>query len=771
MKRKKNKGNRTKFIISTLVLLFFSFAVITFIFNLLQFKDIENTIRYIICIVFGIINILFVILYYLYFFKKKHKIKIIIIVIVMAILSIGLEFVNYNISKINLVLDNITDNYEEYKLALVTLVDNKASSISDIDDSIGVIQDENIENGYKFALEIVKKNKIKEELVKYETYLDIVRDLYSGEIKYAFLPSNYDTMFSSNAEYKDIEKKIKILHEDSKKVEIVSVNKDVNKPFSILLMGVDTLGSSYNADTLLLVTFNPQTLSATMLSIPRDTYTTIACTGGKHKINSSGWYSDKCVVDTVSKLVDVDIDYYAKINFVGVVDLVNSLGGIDVDVVYPFCEQNSRREFGDSMIYVEEGLQHLNGEQALALTRNRKFLKGQCPDKYNEKGYYESNLRNDITRGLNQQLVLKGILNALSNVKDLDTVYSLFDTTGNNVSTNMDKNTIFSFYDIFKNIIVSSDLSNIEDMFDIQKMSIEVYGTYVNISNLDLSMIIAHQNSIDEISHAMKVNLGLANKKVIKEIKFDINMPYEEEVIGKGIYGGTTLEVLKDFVGKTESNASEYCSQNNLNCFFEEVEITDGSYKDGEIISQSIPANYDISLIGKKKINFEVAKVENSNKPFNYSICTKEENKDNSKCQIPNFTNKTVTELNTWYKNVGFIKFKLTPVSDSTKANYIITKQSDIGKSIYEIVKNNITIEITYVKNSNDNKEEDKPDTGNNNTENNGDANKEEDNNENNENIGTEENEQESKPDVPEIEPGEEENSNTEEQNDKEDNN
>ena len=766
MKRKKNKGNRLKFIISTLVLLFFSFAVITFIFNLLQFKDIENIIRYIVCIGLGLINILFIVLYYLYFFKKKYKIKIIVMTIIMVILSIALEFVNYNINKINLVLDNITDNYEEYKLALVTLVDNKATSISDINDSIGVIQDENIENGYKFAEEIVKKNKIKEELIKYETYLDIVADLYSGEIKYAFLPSNYDTMFSSNAEYKDIDKKIKILHEDSKKVEIVSVNKDVNKPFSILLMGVDTLGSSYNADTLLLVTFNPQTLSATMLSIPRDTYTTIACTGGKHKINSSGWYSDKCVVDTVSKLVDVDIDYYAKINFVGVVDLVDSLGGIDVDVVYPFCEQNSRREFGDNMIYVEEGLQHLNGEQALALTRNRKFLTGQCPSKYNEKGYYESNLRNDITRGLNQQLVLKGILNALSNIKDLDTVYSLFDTIGNNVSTNMDKNTIFSFYDIFKNIIVSSDLSNIESMFDIQKMSIEVYGTYVNISNLNLSMIVAHQNSINEISHAMKVNLGLADKKVIKEIKFDINMPYEEEIIGKGIYGGTTLEVLKDFVGKTEDDASLYCSQNNLNCFFEEVEITDGSYKNGEIISQSIPANYDISLIGKKKINFEVAKVEDPNKPFNYSICTKEENKDNSKCMIPDFTNKTVTELNTWYKKVGFIKFKLTAVNDSTKSNYIITKQSDIGKSIYEIVKDNTTIEITYVKNEN-NKEDSKPDSGNN-TENNDNTTNKEENNNNNDNTGSEEN----KPVVPEPEPDKEETGNTEESNDeKEDNN
>ena len=116
-------------------------------------------------------------------------------------------------------------------------------------------------------------------------------------IKYAFLPDNYVLMFSQIEEYEDIESKIKVIHTDSVEVEVQSVSKSAKEPFTILLMGVDTLTSSFNADTLLVVTFNPETLTATMLSIPRDTYTRIACTGGKHKINSSGWYSDKCVVD------------------------------------------------------------------------------------------------------------------------------------------------------------------------------------------------------------------------------------------------------------------------------------------------------------------------------------------------------------------------------------------------------------------------------------------------------------------------------------------
>jgi len=740
--RKKTKIN-TDFIIYTGVLLSFSIINITLIINLIKLKDIETTIRLIVISILITTNLLFIFKYYIDIFKKKKKKKINITAIIMIILSLVIGFINYNINKIYGVIYNITENYTEYKLTIVTLSSNTIDNIKDIDKDIAVIQDENITNGYNFAKEILEKNNIKQELIKYESYLDIVKDLYSEEITYAFLPDNYASMFSQDEEFKDIGTKLKVIHDEVKKVEITPVSKDVNKPFSILLMGVDTLNSSYNADTLLLVTFNPNTLKMTMLSIPRDTYTKIACSGGKHKINSSGWYSDKCVVDTVSNLVDIDIDYYAKINFVGIVDLVDALGGIEVDVVYPFCEQNSRREFGSSMIYVEEGLQTLNGEQALALSRNRHFWPGLCPSKYNEKGYYDNNLRNDITRGLNQQLVIKGILNSLTKVKDLNTIYSLLDTIGNNVSTNMDKDTILSFYNVFKNIISTSNLKDIESMFDIDKLGIEVYGTYINISGLNLSMIIPHKNSINAVSNAMKENLELKEKELIKTFSFDINNPYEEETIGKGIYGGTTLSLLEDLTGKTYDYAKNYCDQNNLNCEFNYVEKDSNEYQNNQVISQSIPGNYDKSLIGNKTITIEVAKVTTTNdkNSFDYSKCSTKEYKDNKKCQVPNFTNKTLEEFNSWYKNFTYIKVKRTEKEDTTKDNNLITKQSVSNTSIYEIFSNDTTIEIEYIKNSTtENDSEDKDKTENNNETEKPENNKPpEDNNQNENNNQTEE--------------------------------
>ena len=623
----KNKIN-FNLIITTIVLVLVILSNIFLIVNLLKLNDIEKILKNIIIIVIGVITLL-LILNYIFTFMLKKKKKMTISLIIMILLLPIIIFINYTFNKVYNVFNDIAKNYEEYTLSLVTLSSNSVDNISDIDSDIGVIADENIENGYNYAKEIIDKSNVGEELIKYETYLNIVEALYTEEIKYAFLPSNYVSMFATDEKYEDIESRLKEIHSDSKKVEVELVNKDANKPFTILLMGVDTLGSSYNADTLMLVTFNPDTLGATMHSIPRDTYTKIACTGGKHKINSSGWYSDKCVVDTVSKLVDINIDYYVKINFTGMVELVNALGGIDVNVPYAFCEQNSKRQFGEHLIYVEEGYQHLDGEQALALSRNRKFLTGQCPAKYNQKGYYDNNLRNDITRGLNQQLVIRGILNSLRSIKDLNTVYELLDVVSNNMSTNMSKDTILSFYNIFKNIISTSDLSNIENTLDIKKLSISVYGTYVNISGMNLSMVIPHQNSINVVSNAMKENLGLKQKEVIKTFSFNINEPYVETTIGSGIYGGTSLSLLSDMVGKTKAEAENYCNSIGKKCEFEYVEIEDNSYQNGQIIEQSVPANYDLSIL-YKTIVFKVAEVKVPSK-FDYSKCIKEEYKTNSK--------------------------------------------------------------------------------------------------------------------------------------------
>ena len=108
----------------------------------------------------------------------------------------------------------------------------------------------------------------------------------------------------------------------------------------MLLMGIDSTEEGLdknavaNGDSLMLVTFNPKTLNATMLSIPRDSYVPISCFVGKYenKITHAAWHGTDCMMQTIEDYFGITIDYYAKVNFKGLVHLVDAVGGIDVEV-------------------------------------------------------------------------------------------------------------------------------------------------------------------------------------------------------------------------------------------------------------------------------------------------------------------------------------------------------------------------------------------------------------------------------------------------------
>lgn len=559
--------------------------------NIIKLVNIENLIRVIvvclICLVF---------LWMFFCYKKKLVIYRVLVILFSCIYG----FINYNFYKIYSSLDNITTVVETKILCLVTS-DSSLKSIEDMDEgNIGIIDDEKNKEFYEMGSSFIKANELDNELDdSYDDYIEIINDLLSGKIKYAFLPQNYEVIYNDSINEEEQKLNFNVLDEIEKVVskkqeENVSVG-GLTEPFSVLLIGTDVILDSYNADTLMLVTVNPKTLKATMLSIPRDTYTTIACTGGKHKINASGWNGDKCVVDTVSKYLNIKIDYYAKINFLGMVDLVNELGGIEVDVPYALCEQNSKRQFGKHIVYVDAGRQTLNGEQALALSRNRHYWEGLCPKKYTTDGD-----RSDITRGKNQQLVIQGIVNKLVKVRKLNKFYNILDIASKNMSTNMSNETIFSFYNVLKDIVKKLDGNSVTDIVSIDRLNFKYYFANIYLSGMELSTIVNYNESVDYVTREMKKNLGLIKNDVVKSFEFDINI---SDTIDEVKYNRltTSLELLPNFVGKRLGDAINYCNSKGLKC-----ESSDALEK--IIVTQSIAGNSDISTIRNKVITFEVEK-------------------------------------------------------------------------------------------------------------------------------------------------------------------
>ncbi len=470
---------------------------------------------------------------------KKNKTKSYVWYFIIIAIFITLElFISININKISNSLSKITKSETGYSTSLIVLKESPFNLASNLQKGkIGIINDKANIEGYTIAMEMVKEKNInKENLATYDNYNEMLTDLYNNKIDAMFVSSSYVSLFANEEGFENIASETKVILEKSKKTtnKKTENGKTLDKPFTILLMGVDSSSSSlsksnsFNGDTLMLITFNPNTMNATILSIPRDTRVPIVCTKNKskNKINSAALYGADCVMDTITNFTGIEIDYWAKINFQGVISLVNALGGIEVDIPYAFCESDSKRRFGNNTIYLEKGMQTLNGEQTLAFARNRHPWPAYCGKKYSN---YNSN---DFIRGQNQQQIVNAIMNKLKSIKSLSQIYDILDIVGDNIDTNIEKDTMITGFDTFKNIIFNSKNIHNDDFIGTQRLYLSGYDNYIN----NIYYFEYYKESLKEITDAMKINLELKKPEMDKEFSFSINNPYQSTQIGKGFY-------------------------------------------------------------------------------------------------------------------------------------------------------------------------------------------------------------------------------------------
>ena len=152
----------------------------------------------------------------------------------------------------------------------------------------------------------------------------------------------------------------------------LKVVEEPSDPFYMLLLGTDGRPgeTSYRSDTIILARIDPSNKAVTLVSIPRDTMVTIDGYGTQ-KINAAHAYGGAAgVVNAVNELCGVEISHYAEVSFDGLVSVVDTLGGVEVDVP----DRINDHKAGD--VIIETGLQTLNGKEALAFCRSRKFVDG-----------------------------------------------------------------------------------------------------------------------------------------------------------------------------------------------------------------------------------------------------------------------------------------------------------------------------------------------------------------------------------------------------------
>ncbi len=522
------------------LLIIYYIASIHFVKSIYYYNSSKSFITYLVYASI-ILTSLFIVIFTVQGFKciMKNKTKNYVWYFIFLILFIiGEIFVSVNINKISNSLTKITNKESGYSTSIVTLKNSKIKSIKDLDNvKIGMISDPNNIEGYTLPMEIVKEENINvSNIESYNTFTEMLKDLYDKKIDAMFISSSYVSMFVTEEGYENIADETKIIFEKNKKAikKQNKAGKTLSEPFTLLIMGVDSSSSSlkksnsFNGDTLMLITFNPNTMNATILSIPRDTRVPIVCTKSKakNKINSTGAYGAECVMNTITNFTGIEIDYWVKVNFQGVISLVDALGGIDVDIPYAFCESNSKRQFGNNTIYLEKGMQTLNGEQALAFARNRHTWPQFCGKKYSN---YSSN---DFIRGQNQQQIVKAMTNKLKSVNSLSKIYEILDIVGDNIDTNIDKDTMITGFDMFKNLIFNSKNINSDDFIGTQRLYLSGYDNTIN----GIYYFEYYNQSLKEIVDAMEINLEIKEPIMDKDFSFSINKPYENKQIGKDVY-------------------------------------------------------------------------------------------------------------------------------------------------------------------------------------------------------------------------------------------
>lgn len=322
-------------------------------------------------------------------------------------------------------LNNVSgENKQIYTYSLITLVDKTYEEVTDLNDE-NISMYFKVDTDYMYYVTDQLKEEINFKQIGSDSFKELANNLYDGEVEAILINEAYRTSIEN--EYPNFTSETKSVWTYGIEEEVTDFSKsvDVTKDtFNIYLSGTDTFGSVNtvsNSDVNLLVTINPTSKQILMTSIPRDLYVPLASSNGvEDKLTHAGSYGIQESVETIEMLFDIDINYYARVNFTSIVDIIDTLGGVNVYSKYSFQTLHGG-------YWISKGYNELSGIQALGFVRERYAL----PE-------------GDYDRGINQTELLKAMLEKVMSPTVIKNYSSILDSISNCFTTNMTSNEIQS---------------------------------------------------------------------------------------------------------------------------------------------------------------------------------------------------------------------------------------------------------------------------------------------------------------------------------------
>ena len=359
-----------------------------------------------------IVLVLPLILYTLCCFVLRPK-KVILIV--MDLITIPLLFGEvYGMTKVNELVRWLDNNFNKagYNIDSYYVVVNKNSSYNKLEDIKGkTVYYFDMETEENLLNAVNEKVKIK-SLKKAENNDDLINNVKTNKDYITLIHSSYyDTLAENDPEFekdvkilaKDIEVKKKVEKKDEKLPDVLK------EPVVVYLSGIDTRGGDMPerglSDVNMIMVINPKTHKVLMVNIPRDYYVQLHGTTGLHdKLTHAGMNGGVALsIATIEDILDIKVDYYLRVNFNSVINLVDAIGGLTInsDVNYSFAC------YTDVSCIIYPGDNQVNGRCALAFARERHA--------------YSSG---DRHRGENQQQVIRLVMDKVGSSKELLNNYS-----------------------------------------------------------------------------------------------------------------------------------------------------------------------------------------------------------------------------------------------------------------------------------------------------------------------------------------------------------
>lgn len=360
--------------------------------------------------------------------------------------------------------------------------------------------------------EIRKSRQGKKRILK--TVLSVLMIAMVGVIAYMFKAYS-DIGSTAESIYNEVS--VVEMREESIEVETAT------QPISFVLLGVDTgtaeeeRTETGRSDTIIVCTVNPNTKTTTLLSIPRDSYAEIV--GYSDVYDYYGDYYDKMnhayafggtemSINTVQEFLNIPIDYYVEVNFDGLVDIVDAVGGIEITSPLTFDFYGPQ--------FIEGQTQTLTGYDALQFSRMRK----QDPE-------------GDLGRQKRQQMVIKAILDKVLTMGTVVNYKNILSTLEDNVQLNMSLDEIISVASGYR-----KSMENFQQFYvEGEELYIdEIYYYYVDpkerlrLSNILRTELELPEITIDEISTS-------ANEPYYDTNAYSTDSSYSDTTYDSSTYG------------------------------------------------------------------------------------------------------------------------------------------------------------------------------------------------------------------------------------------